>query len=45
LTGMEDSDPELGKLVDEISGFQNELSKEIPRIVALFKPYLKLGNI
>jgi hypothetical protein len=45
LNGMESDNPARGNVVDEIADLENELSEEIPRMVALFKPYLKLGNI
>jgi hypothetical protein len=38
-------DDKLGQLVDRLALMENEMSEEIPRMVEVFKPYLKLGNI
>jgi hypothetical protein len=30
---------------DEIARYEEDLAEEFPRMIAIFKPYLKLGNI
>jgi hypothetical protein len=45
LNGMDGDDPHRDAVVDQIANLETQLSAEIPRITALFKPYLKLGNI
>jgi hypothetical protein len=38
-------DDKLGQLVDRLALMETEMSEEIPRMIQVFKPYLKLGNI
>lgn len=38
-------DDKLGELVDRLAATEDEMSEEIPRMIEVFKPYLKLGNI
>jgi hypothetical protein len=32
-------------IVEILSGLETDLAEEFPRMIAAFKPYLKLGNI
>jgi len=42
---MNDNDPRRDKLIDEISNIEIDMADEYSRLVAAFKPYLRLGNI
>jgi hypothetical protein len=39
------SDDKIGGIVDDMAKMEDELTDEIPRLIEVFKPYLKLGNI
>jgi len=39
------SEDKLGDLVDDLAKIEDEITDELPRLIEVFKPYLKLGNI
>jgi hypothetical protein len=45
LTAMADGDSRRNQLIDDIYSLEVSFSKESERMVDVFKPYLKLGNI
>jgi hypothetical protein len=39
------TDENIEKIVDDMAKIEDEMLEEIPRLIEVFKPYLKLGNI
>jgi hypothetical protein len=39
------SDDKIEEIVDDLAKMEDELTDEFPRLIEVFKPYLKLGNI
>ena len=38
-------DDKIEQIADEMAEIEDQMSEEIPRLISVFKPYLKLGNI
>jgi hypothetical protein len=45
LRGMEEPNDRRNALVDQIAGLEMDLSVEYEKMIEVFKPYLRLGNI
>jgi hypothetical protein len=45
LKSAADNDERRGEIADKMAQIETELMGSYPKLVALFKPYLKLGNI
>jgi len=45
LLGMEEPSDRRNKLVDEVAELEMDFALEYERMVEVFKPYLKLGNV
>jgi hypothetical protein len=45
LKSAENNDQRRGEIADKMAQIETELMEQYPKLVELFKPYLKLGNI